>query len=500
MFLRTPKNLIKEYGSWAMITGFTDGIGKAMAFELASKGLNLLLVGRNPLKLEATSKEIRDGHDVEVKFVVIDMQKAVPPSMIKKKKGAIVNIGSGSTVVLPSYPLVTLYAATKAYLAMFSRCISLKYQHQGIDIQCQVPLFVSTKMTKMKTSLFVPTPDMHTFSSRITVVVSISSFPLPNMECCIISRLKTQPIWFALLFIVGLLTILKLAFVVLRWVYVNFLRPPKNLKKYGSWAVVTGPTDGIGKSFAFELARKGLNLVLVGRNPDKLKDVSDSIAARFGKTEVKTVVVDFFGDLDEGVKKISEAIQGLEVGVLVNNVGVSYPYARFFHEVDEGLLNNLIKLNVVGTTKVTQAVLPGMLKRKKGAIVNMGSGAAIVIPSDPLYAVYAATKAYIDQFSRCLYVEYKRSGIDVQCQVPLYVATKMASIRKSSFFVPSTDGYAKAGVKWIGYEPRCTPYWPHTLLWAVACSLPEFVVDAWRLWFCLGIRKRGQRKDSMKKE
>ena len=141
------------------------------------------------------------------------------------------------------------------------------------------------------------------------------------------------------------------------------------------------------------VARKGLNLVLVGRNPDKLKDVSDSIAAKFRRTEVKTVVVDFSGDLDEGVKKISEAIEGLEVGVLVNNVGVSYPYARFFHEVDEGLLNNLIKVNVVGTTKVTQAVLPGMLRRKKGAIVNIGSGAAIVIPSDPLYAVYAATKA-----------------------------------------------------------------------------------------------------------
>lgn len=85
-------------------------------------------------------------------------------------------------------------------------------------------------------------------------------------------------------------------------------------------------------------------------------------------------------------------------------------------------------------------------------------------------------------------------------QVPLYVATKMASIKKSSFFVPSTDGYAKAGVRWIGYEPRCTPYWPHTLLWALACSLPEFIVDAWRLRFCMGIRKRGQRKDSMKKE
>ncbi|RZB73257.1 Very-long-chain 3-oxoacyl-CoA reductase 1 [Glycine soja] len=67
--------------------------------------------------------------------------------MIKKKKGAIVNIGSGSTVVLPSYPLVTLYAATKAYLAMFSRCISLKYQHQGIDIQCQVLCCLSSSLS-----------------------------------------------------------------------------------------------------------------------------------------------------------------------------------------------------------------------------------------------------------------------------------------------------------------------------------------------------------------
>ncbi|KAA8548177.1 hypothetical protein F0562_004562 [Nyssa sinensis] len=256
------------------------------------------------------------------------------------------------------------------------------------------------------------------------------------MELCCMDQLKSQPIWLLLLLGLGSVSVFKCSLAILRWVYINFFRPAKNLKKYGSWALVTGPTDGIGKGFAFQLARKGLNLVLVGRNPDKLTEVSESIRAKYGQTQIKTVVVDFSGDLSEGIKRIHEAIEGLDVGVLINNVGVSYPYARFFHEVDEKLLADLIKINVEGTTKVTQAVLPGMLERKKGAIVNIGSGAAIVIPSDPLYAVYAATKAYIDQFSRCLYVEYKKSGIDVQCQVPLYVATKMASIKRSSFFVP----------------------------------------------------------------
>ncbi|CAH9088191.1 unnamed protein product [Cuscuta epithymum] len=318
------------------------------------------------------------------------------------------------------------------------------------------------------------------------------------MEACFYQLLKSQPSWLLLLLALGFLKLLAISVSILKWVHVNFLRPGKNLKKYGSWALVTGPTDGIGKAFAFQLARKGLNLVLVGRNPEKLKDVSDSIKAKHGQIQIKSVVVDFSGDLDDGVRRIREAIEGLDVGVLINNVGVSYPYARFFHEVDEKLLADLIKVNVEGTTKVTQAVLPGMLQRKKGAIVNIGSGAAIVIPSDPLYSVYAATKAYIDQFSRCLYVEYKKSGIDVQCQVPLYVATKMASIKRSSFFVPSTDGYARAALGWIGYEPRCTPYWPHSLLWALVSLLPESAVDAWRLKFCLAVRKRGQLKDARK--
>ncbi|KVI02482.1 very-long-chain 3-oxoacyl-CoA reductase 1-like [Cynara cardunculus var. scolymus] len=311
--------------------------------------------------------------------------------------------------------------------------------------------------------------------------------------------LKSQPLWMLFLLFLGFLSLLKSFLKILNWVFIVFLRPPKNLKKYGSWALVTGPTDGIGKAFAFQLASKGLNLVLVGRNPDKLKDVSDTIRGKFNQTQIKTMVVDFSHDLDQGIDKIKETIDGLDVGILINNVGVSYPYARFFHEVDDKLLCDLIRVNVEGTTKVTGVVLGAMIKRKKGAIVNIGSGATVVLPSDPLYALYAATKAYIDQFSRCLYVEYKKSGIDVQCQLPLYVATKMSSLRRSSFFIASPDGYARAAIRYIGYEPRCTPYWTHSVLWAFASLLPESVIEAWWLRVCLAIRKKGHLKDSRKK-
>jgi 17beta-estradiol 17-dehydrogenase / very-long-chain 3-oxoacyl-CoA reductase len=195
---------------------------------------------------------------------------------------------------------------------------------------------------------------------------------------------------------VGLLVAVRAAARFALWVYAAFLRPGKPLRRrYGAWAVVTGATDGIGRAVAFRLAASGLGLVLVGRNQEKLAAVAAEIKARHPKVpEVRTFVLDFAGEgLAAGVEALKDSIRGLDVGVLVNNAGVSYPYARYFHEVDEELMRTLIRVNVEGVTRVTHAVLPAMVERKRGAIVNIGSGAASVVPSDPLYSVYAATKA-----------------------------------------------------------------------------------------------------------
>ncbi|XP_038892142.1 very-long-chain 3-oxoacyl-CoA reductase-like protein At1g24470 [Benincasa hispida] len=311
--------------------------------------------------------------------------------------------------------------------------------------------------------------------------------------------LSTQPVWLLILSLLGFFTILRHSSTVVQWVFRAFLRPSKDLRYYGSWGVITGATDGIGKSFAYQLARAGLNVILVSRSSTKLKAVSKDIQSEFPDTKVKIIELDFTDDdISAGIAEIKEVIEDLDVGILINNVGITYPNASFFHEVDEKVWMNVFKVNVKGTTWVTKAVLPKMIKKNKGAIVNIGSGAAVIVPSHPLYAIYAATKAYVDQLSRSLHVEYKDWGIDVQCQVPLYVATEMASrvasVSRASLFIPSADDYVKASIRRIGYEPRCTPYWAHSLQWCFACLLPEATLDAWRL--SIGLQRRGS--DAMK--
>ncbi|GLU21755.1 hypothetical protein SLE2022_378740 [Rubroshorea leprosula] len=299
--------------------------------------------------------------------------------------------------------------------------------------------------------------------------------------------------------IVGFFSLLKPVIGFFNWVWVVFLRRPKNLKKYGSWAVVTGSTDGIGKALAFELASKGLNLLLVGRNPSKLESTSGEIRGRYGTSvEIRTVVLDLGKSSGEEIsREIGDAIEGLDVGILINNAGVAYPYSMFFHEADSELNQSIVQVNAEAATWVTRAVLPVMLKKKKGAIVNIGSASGSV-PSYPLNAIYAATKAYLTMFSRSISVEYKKNGIDIQCQIPFFVATKMAKIRKSSFLIPSPEIYSKASIRHIGYEPVCIPNCSHSLLWAVIHALPVTVFDHYLFNYNLGLRKRALAKYSIK--
>ncbi|CAN0896343.1 Very-long-chain 3-oxoacyl-CoA reductase 1 [Linum grandiflorum] len=291
--------------------------------------------------------------------------------------------------------------------------------------------------------------------------------------------------------LVGFILVLKRIITLLNWIRLMFFRHPKNLLDYGQWAVITGPTEGIGKAMAFELASKGLNLVLVGRSPSKLRTTGDEITSRFG-TETKTIVVDFAVMRGYQISEaVAKGIEGLDVGILFNNAGVSYPFAEFFDEVGSEVVERLLRVNAEAATWVVKAVVPAMLSKRKGAVVNIGSGSSVVVPSYPLVTVYAATKAYLAMLSKSLSLEYKEYGIDIQCQIPLLVATRMTKMRKSNVLVPSATEYAKASLRFVGYEAMCCPHWSHYLQWTLLNHLPDALVNWLTFRYMLRRRKRG---------
>ncbi|KAL8601931.1 hypothetical protein ACOMHN_008423 [Nucella lapillus] len=173
-------------------------------------------------------------------------------------------------------------------------------------------------------------------------------------------------------------------------------RFPVDVKKYGRWAVVTGCTEGIGKSYALQLAEKGIDMVLVSRNPQKLSAVAEHIVQQY-QVSVKVITADFRNtDVYDGIKK---QLSGLDIGILVNNVGIiNLLTPGYFCDADdfEQFHRDIVNVNVLSYLMMTGIVLPEMLERKRGAIINISSIAGL--RPMPFSSVYSATKSYRKKF------------------------------------------------------------------------------------------------------
>ncbi|KAK7788643.1 hypothetical protein R5R35_008276 [Gryllus longicercus] len=166
---------------------------------------------------------------------------------------------------------------------------------------------------------------------------------------------------------------------------------PVRLTESGDWAVVTGPTEGIGRAFAIELAKRGMSVLLLGRNPDKLQELSDFIRREY-KQQTKILVIDF-NDPGKAYEDINDAFEKLDIGVVVNNVGTINSFPSFLHEMDDDEIMSMLIVNIQSVTKMTKLAVTHMRKRKKGSIVNVSSIASVA-PA-PLLQVYAATKEIV---------------------------------------------------------------------------------------------------------
>ena len=183
-------------------------------------------------------------------------------------------------------------------------------------------------------------------------------------------------------------------------------------------AVITGASAGLGVEFARQLAKRGHRLVLAARRKERL----DELAAELGNARAVAIDLSKFGAAAELMANVQAA--GEQVELLVNNAG--FGLIGPFAELDAAREREMIDLNVGALTDLCRAVAPGMIARKSGGILNVGSTAAF--QPGPKMAVYFATKAFVLSLTEALHEELKPHGIKVSCLCPGPTRTEFGEV------------------------------------------------------------------------
>ncbi|MFI7009274.1 SDR family NAD(P)-dependent oxidoreductase [Streptomyces sp. NPDC050145] len=185
-----------------------------------------------------------------------------------------------------------------------------------------------------------------------------------------------------------------------------------------STALVTGASSGLGAEFAVQLAAQGHDVVLVARSGDRLAALAERLTAEHG-VHAHVVVQDLAAP--DAARRVADqlAARGLSVDLLVNNAG--FGTCGRFEEISGERDHDQLMVNVVALVDLTHALLPGMLERGRGAVLNVASNAAFQ-PS-PYFAVYGAAKAFVLNFGLALRQEYRGRGIRVLTLCPGPVET-----------------------------------------------------------------------------
>ncbi|XP_013002348.1 very-long-chain 3-oxoacyl-CoA reductase-B-like isoform X3 [Cavia porcellus] len=268
---------------------------------------------------------------------------------------------------------------------------------------------------------------------------------------------------------------------VARAVYVYLLPQVRRgnawLRAQGAWAVVTGATSGIGKAYAHELARRGLDIVLISRSLNKLEQEAREIERLHGRS-TRIIQADFTGGL-EIYSAIEAGLRGLEIGVLVNNVGMVYgggrgAFRKLLDLEDVGQsISDIINCNAMSVAQMVRIVLPQMVSRGKGVIINMSSQSGSM--SSPLFALYSATKAFVRNFSEAVCAEYILHGVTIQTLSPVMVSTNMMHNAQIGLLVKDANEFAREALDTLGLSSHVSG-----CLWhSVQSFLLPFVLPQW---------------------
>jgi short-subunit dehydrogenase len=237
--------------------------------------------------------------------------------------------------------------------------------------------------------------------------------------------------------------------------------------KYGPFALVTGASEGIGRSFATELAKRGLNVLLVARRADALKQLSQELESKY-KVLCPVLVADLSVPAD--VENVLHHAQQLDMGLVICNAG--YGTAGNFLDSDLETEMNMLRVNCDAVTRMVHVLGRQLRTRGKGGMVLMSS--IVATQGAPRSANYAASKAYIHSLGEALQEEWCGLGIDLLLVAPGPVATGFAKRSKMQMGQAATpDVVAIESLEALGKKRLVHPGWLAKLLFFSLATAPR---------------------------
>lgn len=206
--------------------------------------------------------------------------------------------------------------------------------------------------------------------------------------------------------------------------------------KKGDTALITGASSGIGKEFAFQLARLGVNLILMARRIELLETLKGEIEQNY-KIKVSILQVDLS---KANWKQSVHGIENLNVEFVINNAGTGYPFE--FGTFDFTTDKELIQLNCITPLELTHLFLPKMKVKRHGGIIFVSS--LMGMQGVPYMAQYSGTKGYLLNLGESLFTECKNYNVNIQVLLP--GATKTPGANKYEI------DYTKLPIKWMKTE------------------------------------------------
>ena len=231
------------------------------------------------------------------------------------------------------------------------------------------------------------------------------------------------------------------------------------------WALITGASSGLGAEFARQLAARGMHLVLVARRHELMVELAEELHTKHG-TRCEIIPADL-SDPAEPQRILNEVrAKGIVIGVLVNNAG--FGVVGEVNQADVERLLQMIRLNISALTELTYRLLPGMLARGYGSILNVSSLSAFQPVA--FMGVYAASKAFVLHFSEALHCELHDRGITVTAVCPGVTRTSFFDVAGAPGWLQkhsslSVEAVVKAAIKAMQRRRQyIVPGWKNFLL------------------------------------